>query len=221
MDLPLTSFEVRVAGALAEKALATPDYYPMSLNGLVAACNQKTGRDPVLSLSDEDVAHALDRLMRQRLAGTSEGASSRVTKYRHLLDHHFGLDEGEVAALAVLMLRGPQTVGEVRSRTGRMHAFDTLEATEAALQRLAEREEPLAVELPVQPGRKEARWVHLLAGTPDIESEEAPAPALSPAMQSARAEGDKIAALEERVEALEDELQSLRDAFREFRLQFE
>ena len=221
MEIVLTPFEVRVAGALAEKALATPDYYPMSLNGLVAACNQKTGRDPVMELSDDDVAHALDSLMRRRLAGTSEGAGSRVTKYRHLLDHHFGLGEGEVAALAVLMLRGPQTVGEVRSRTGRMHDFASLEEAEATLGSLADRDEPLVVELPIQPGRKEARWTHLLAGEPDIESGENLAPALSPAMQAARAEGDRIEALEERVATLEDELQSLREAFRDFRLQFE
>ncbi|MEP0546424.1 MAG: DUF480 domain-containing protein [Rhodothermales bacterium] len=221
MDLILTPFEIRVASALAEKALATPDYYPMSLNGLVAACNQKTGRDPVLELSGDDVAHALDSLMRKHLAGTSEGAGSRVTKYRHLLDHHFGLGEGAVAALAVLMLRGPQTVGEVRSRTGRMHDFDSLEATEATLHTLAERDEPLVVELPIQPGRKEARWAHLLAGAPEIEAGETTAPAFSPTMQAARAEGDRIAALEERVEVLEDELQSLREAFRDFRLQFE
>src|SRR5690554_2157414 len=109
MELVLGPFEVCVAGALAEKALATPDYYPMTLNGLVAACNQKTGRDPVLEVGEDEVAHALDSLMRKGLAGTSSGAGSRVVKYRHLLDHHFGLDAAGTAALAVLMLRGPQT----------------------------------------------------------------------------------------------------------------
>jgi uncharacterized protein YceH (UPF0502 family) len=221
MDSVLDPAELRVVGALAEKALATPDYYPMTFNGLVAACNQKTGRDPVMALGDDEVARALDSLMRRGLAGTSSGAGSRVTKYRHLLDHHFGLDEAETAALAVLVLRGPQTVGEVRGRTGRMHEFATLEDAEATLRALAEREEPLVTELPVQPGRKEARWAHLLAGEPEVEAEEGPAPALSPAMQAARSEGDRIAALEERVEALEDELQKVRAAFRDFRSQFE
>jgi uncharacterized protein YceH (UPF0502 family) len=221
MDPVLDPAELRVVGALAEKALATPDYYPMTFNGLVAACNQKTGRDPVMALGDDEVARALDSLMRRGLAGTSSGAGSRVTKYRHLLDHHFGLDEAETAALAVLVLRGPQTVGEVRGRTGRMHEFATLEDAEATLRALAEREEPLVTELPVQPGRKEARWAHLLAGEPEVEAEEGPAPALSPAMQAARSEGDRIAALEERVEALEDELRQVREAFREFRAQFE
>ena len=221
MDLTLDLIECRVVGALAEKALATPDYYPMTLNSLVAACNQKTGREPVMELDDDQVARALDHLMRLGLAGTSEGAGSRVTKYRHLLDHHFGLDEAGVAALAVLLLRGPQTVGEVRGRTGRMHEFDTLDAAEATLRSLAERDEPLVTELPVQPGRKEARWVHLLAGELEVEAEEGTTPGLAPAMQAARAEGDRIEALEQRVEALEEELRAVRMAFEKFRSQFE
>ena len=221
MDLTLDLIECRVVGALAEKALATPDYYPMTLNSLVAACNQKTGREPVMELDDDQVARALDHLMRLGLAGTSEGAGSRVTKYRHLLDHHFGLDEAGTAALAVLLLRGPQTVGEVRGRTGRMHEFDTLDAAEATLRSLAERDEPLVTELPVQPGRKEARWAHLLAGELEVEAEEGTTPGLAPAMQAARAEGDRIEALEARVETLEDELRAVRAAFEKFRSQFE
>lgn len=221
MDSPLDPVECRVVGALAEKALATPDYYPMTLNGLVAACNQKTGRDPVMELSEDEVARALDRLMRRGLAGTSSGAGSRVTKYRHLLDHHVGLDEAGTAALAVLLLRGPQTVGEVRGRTGRLHEFASLDDAEATLRGLAERDEPLVTELPVQPGRKEARWAHLLAGEPEVEEAEGPTPMLTPAMQAVRAESDRIAALHERVGELEAELQQLREAFREFRRQFE
>ncbi len=221
MDTPLDAVEVRVVSALAEKALATPDYYPMTLNSLIAACNQKTGRDPVMDLDEHAVAAALDSLMRRGLAGTSEGVGSRVTKYRHLLNHHLGLDEASGAALAVLMLRGPQTVGEVRGRTGRMHEFASLEVAETVLHNLAERDEPLVMELPVQPGRKEARWAHLLAGAPEVEEGEASSPAFSPAMQSARAKGDRVAALEERVETLEVELQALREAFSNFRLQFE
>lgn len=217
----LDSIEVRVVGALAEKALATPDYYPMTLNSLIAACNQKTGRDPVMNLDEHEVAAALDRLGRRGLVGTSEGAGSRVTKYRHLLDHHFVLDEAGVAALAVLLLRGYQTVGEVRGRTGRMHEFASLEAAEATLHALAGGKEPLAMELPVQPGRKEARWAHLLAGEPEVEAGEAPAPILSPAMQAARAGGDRLAALEGQVETLAAELRSLQQAFADFCRQFE
>lgn len=227
MDLPLDPAEVRVVGALVEKALATPDYYPMSLNALVAACNQKTGRDPVMDLAEPDVARALDGLTRKGLAGTTSGAGGRVAKYRHLLDHRFELDTPEVAALAVLMLRGPQTVGEVRSRTGRLYAFETLEEAEAAVRRLAERGEPLVVELPVRPGRKEPRFAHLLGGMPEVEATEHPAgagqavAAESPAMRAARAEGDRVAVLEERIGALEGELGDLRDAFERFRQQFE
>lgn len=220
MDLILDPVEVRVVGALAEKALATPDHYPLSLNSLVSACNQKTGRDPVMSLEEREVAQALDSLMRKHLVGTSSGAGSRVAKYRHLLDHHFGLDEAGVAALAVLLLRGPQTVGEVRSRTGRMHAFDTLDTAEATVRSLAERDESLVLELPVQPGRKEPRFAHLLAGTPEVSEEES-TPTFSPAMQAARADGDRVAVLEEKVNELETALDDLREAFERFRQQFE
>lgn len=221
MDLVLNSVEARVVGALAEKALATPDHYPLSLNSLVSACNQKTGRDPVMDLGENEVAHALDSLMRKHLVGTSSGAGSRVAKYRHLLDHHFELDQAGVASLAVLLLRGPQTVGEVRSRTGRLHEFETLEAAEAAVRGLVERDEPLVLELPVQPGRKEPRFAHVLSGTPEVEALEERPPTFSPAMQAARAEGDRIAALEEKVTDLESELGDLRDAFERFREQFE
>jgi uncharacterized protein len=191
--MTLDPVEVRVIGALAEKALATPDYYPMSLNALVAACNQKTGRDPVMDLAEPDAARALDSLTRKGLAGTTSGAGSRVAKYRHLLDHQFELDTPEVAALAVLMLRGPQTVGEVKGRTGRLYTFESLEEAEATVRRLAERDEPLVVELPVQPGRKEPRFAHLLGGMPEVEATEHVA-AESPAMRAARAEGDRVVA---------------------------
>ncbi len=219
--MDLDPAEVRVLGALAEKALATPDAYPLSLNALTAACNQKTARDPVMALSQDEVAATLDRLLRRGLAGTSSGAGSRVAKYRHLLDHAFELDEGETAALAVLMLRGPQTAGEVRARTGRMHAFASLDAAETAVRALVEREEPLAVELPLQPGRKEPRFAHLLSGPVEVEEVPEPEAAFSPAMRAARAEGDRIEALEGRVEALEAKLQTLRAAFDTFRQQFE
>ncbi|MDX1531888.1 MAG: DUF480 domain-containing protein [Rhodothermales bacterium] len=221
MDLTLDPVEIRVAAALAEKELATPDYYPMSLNALAAACNQKTGREPVMDLAEDEIARALDRLMRQGLAGTSSGAGSRVEKYRHNLAGHFGLNEAELSVLAVLMLRGPQTVGEVRSRTGRMHAFEELEGAEAALRALAERDEPLVTELPLQPGRKEPRWAHLLGGPVEAEAGDAPAPTAPAAMQQARASGDRIAELEGRVEALEGELGDLQEAFERFRKQFE
>lgn len=221
MDRSLSPVEVRVLGALAEKSLATPDAYPLSLNALLAACNQKTAREPVMDLSEEEVARALDDLLRLRLAGTTSGAGSRVAKYRHLLDHAFELDTATQAALAVLLLRGPQTAGEVRSRTGRMVEFESLEETEATLHRLIDREHSLAAELPVQPGRSQPRFAHLLGGAPQQEPVAGADPALAPAMQSARVEGDRAAALEARVEALEEEMESLRAAFDRFRQQFE
>jgi uncharacterized protein YceH (UPF0502 family) len=211
MDVSLTPVEVRVVGALAEKALATPDHYPMSLNALTAACNQKTGREPVMALSEDEVMEALDALMRKKLAGNTSGAGARVEKYRHTLDRRFDLGGAALAALTVLLLRGPQTAGEVRARTARLHPFETLEDVEVTLRGLVEREEPLATELPLQPGRKEPRFAHLLGG-PVAEDALGPAPT---------AGGERVAALERRVEALEEALDALREAFERFRNQFE
>ena len=210
-EAPLTPVETRVLGALAEKALATPDYYPMSLNALTAACNQKTGREPVMDLDEGAVMEALDALMRKGLAGNTSGAGARVEKYRHNLDRHFALDEAALAVLAVLLLRGPQTAGEVRARTARLHAFETLEEVEAVLRHLAEREAPLVTELPLQPGRKEPRFAHVLGG-PVAEDASGTAPT---------AGGERVAALEQRIEALEEALDALRAAFERFRDQFE
>ena len=207
---PLTPVEVRVAGALAEKALATPDSYPMSLNALTAACNQKTGRDPVMDLPEGEVAAALDALMRHGLAGHTSGAGARVEKYRHTLDRRFDLDEAALAVLAVLLLRGPQTAGELRARTARLHPFETLEAVDAVLRALAEREAPLVTELPLPPGRKEPRFAHLLGGPVGEDTLTPPASG-----------GERVAALERGVEALEEALDGLRAAFERFRDQFE
>lgn len=219
---PLDPVEARVLGALVEKELATPEYYPMSLSGLVTACNQKTNREPVMELGQGRVARALEGLSRRGLTGTADGAGSRVEKYRHTLKHGWGLDEAERAALALLLLRGPQTAGEVRSRSGRLHDFEDLDAAEAALRRLAEREEPLAVELPLQPGRSAARWAHLLSGEPEeTEAVLAHAPAVAPAMEAARADAERLAALEAEVGTLREEVEALREAFAAFREQFE
>lgn len=213
---PLSPVEVRVLGALVEKALATPEYYPMSLNALINACNQKTGREPVTEFSEDEVLGALDELMRRRLAGTSSGAGSRVVKYRHTLDHAFDLDAARLAVLAVLMLRGAQTVGEIRSRAGRMHEFESLEEAEATLRLLVDGEDPLVAVLPVRPGRKEPRYAHLLAGEPEVDGVEADAPG-----QAVSGRRDRLDALEERVGELTSELESLRSEFARFRAQFE
>lgn len=219
----LDPLEVRVVGALVEKALATPDHYPLTLNALIAACNQKTGRDPVTDLSERQVSDAVERLMRRGLIGTTSGSGHRVAKFRHTLDRALDLSRRELAVLSVLLLRGAQTPGEIRSRTSRMADFATVEDAEETLWLLGDREEPLAVRLPRQPGQSADRYAHLLSGEPVVE---APAPAPVPlaggaASQGAPAQGAPAQGLQARVEALEAEVQELRDRLEAFRAQFE
>ena len=209
----LDPVEARVLGVLAEKSLATPDYYPLSLAALVTGCNQKTNREPVMDLSESDAAQAIARLIRLGLAGTSGGAGSRVEKYRHALAEKLGLDNSRQAALAVLLLRGAQTAGEVRQRAGRLYPFSSVEEAEGTLDSLGERDEPLARCLPLQPGRSAARYAHLLSGEPDIDELDGAAPAPAPAVQRARAAEERLAALEAEVEALKDAFQSFRQQF--------
>src|ERR1700678_1682928 len=160
----LTPAQARVLGALVEKEVTTPDYYPLSLNALINACNQLTNREPVMKLDEEDVHLALRRLEDHGLAGRARGADSRVTKYEHWLGEAFNFTRAETALLCVLLLRGPQTPGELRGRTERMHRFDEIGEVLAGLQKLSEREPALAAGLPRQPGTKEARYAHLLSG---------------------------------------------------------
>jgi hypothetical protein len=201
MEIPFE--QVRVLGALIEKERSTPEYYPLTLNSLAAACNQKSNRDPVTDLSESDVQRAIDELRRARLVGQSTGAGSRAEKYRHALAEAWSLGEPELALLAVLMLRGPQTVGELRSRTGRLFAFGSMEAVEEALSGLVGRPEPLVRLLERRAGQKEARWAHLLSG--------------EPAESPAEAEAAPSGALAEEVRALRAELQTLREEFEAFR----
>ena len=207
----LTAVEVRVLGSLVEKQVTTPDYYPLTVNALVNACNQTSSRDPVVNYDEPTVALGLDRLREKRLAYVFAGADSRVLKYGHKLTERFELSPAELAALCVLLLRGPQTPGEIRGRTGRMHDFVSVAEAEATLDSLASRKpHPLAVRLPRSPGTKEARFAHLLAG-----------PA-SPATESAPTESpDRVAQLEQQVSALRQELADLRQQFASFRQQFE
>ena len=151
-------------GALVEKDITTPDYYPLSLNALVNACNQKNNREPVMNLDEDGVRQALDALHAQNLAGPAGGADSRVTKYEHRMQEVFNFSRGETAILCVLLLRGPQTPGELRGRTERMHRFEALDDVQSTLQRLMQREPPMVKVLPRQPGTKEARYMHLLSG---------------------------------------------------------
>ncbi|MGA9042870.1 MAG: YceH family protein [Terriglobales bacterium] len=219
----LNEVETRVLGSLMEKDATTPDYYPLSLNALVNACNQKNNRDPVMSLDETAVREALDSLQQKRLAGPARGADSRVTKYEHRAQEVFNFTRGESAILCVLLLRGPQTPGELRGRTERLHRFEHLDEVLSAMQRLMQREPPLARVLPRQPGTKESRYMHLLSG--DIEdagelgSSVARAP--SPATASSAADVSRITRLEEEVVELRKEVSDLKQQMESFRKQFE
>jgi uncharacterized protein YceH (UPF0502 family) len=213
----LTENEARVLGSLVEKDITTPDYYPMSLNALVNACNQKSNREPVMSLNDEAVRKAIYSLNEKGLAGTASTADSRVPKYEHRMQEAFNFTRRETAVLCVLMLRGPQTPGELRGRTERMHRFEDLTDVQSTLQKLMTREEPLAKVLPRQPGTKEARYAHLLCG--EQPGWDAPAPVETRAESSA--EGERIARLEEEVTNLQKDIADLKQEFAGFRRQFE
>ena len=169
--MQLTANEVRVLGALVEKEATTPDVYPLSLNALTTACNQTTNRDPVMDLSEELVRNAVNNLRQQSLVRAVQHAGSRVMKFQHLLTERLDLDQPLLGALCVLMLRGPQTAGEIRGRAGRITSFVTVGDAEAALEQLRVRQ--LAAELARRPGQKEARWAHLLSGAPAAESADA------------------------------------------------
>jgi hypothetical protein len=218
MKIILNETEARVLGALIEKDITTPEYYPLSLNALVNACNQKSNRDPVMKLDEDAVRDALDGLQQQRLAGPASGADGRVTKYEHRTQEVFNFTRAEVAVLCVLLLRGPQTLGELRGRTERMHRFETLEDVQSALQRLMQREPSLVKMLPRQPGTKESRWAHLLSG--DVRVEETLQSTGSEAANDG-GDGERLARLEEEVSSLRREIADLRDQFERFRQQFQ
>jgi len=218
----LDDVETRVLGALVEKQITTPDYYPLTLNSLTAACNQKSNRHPVVSFDEKSVVRALDSLLEKQLARRVSGAEMRVPKYYHLFTDRFAFTAQEVAVLCVLMLRGPQTVGEIRGRSGRLFEFAELSEVEETLRGLAEREDGALVEqLPRQPGRKESRFAHLLAGKLELAEEEEGDPRLEPAALEVRAENERIAHLEAEVESLHQELEELKAQFADFRSQFE
>ena len=218
MDIRLNEVEARVLGSLIEKDITTPDYYPLSLNALVNACNQKNNRDPVMTLDEETVRQALSGLQGQHLAGPARGADSRVTKYEHRIQEVFNFTRPETAVLCVMLLRGPQTPGELRGRTERMYAFEHLDDVQSALQKLIERDPPLAKMLPRQPGTKESRYAHLLSG--DVESsayDVEERAALSPAT----GDSGRIARLEQEVVQLRSEIGEIKRQLAEFRKQFE
>ena len=215
----LNEIETRVLGSLIEKDITTPDYYPLSLNALVNACNQKNNRDPVMTLDESAVREALSTLQEKRLAGPASGADSRVTKYEHRLQEVFNFDRRETAVLCVLLLRGAQTPGELRSRTDRMYHFEALEDVVSTLDRLAHREPPLAAILPRQPGTKESRYMHLFSGDAPAQTDVARAP--SPANTGSTPTSDRISLLEEEVARLRAELIEVQQQLATFRKQFE
>ena len=216
MPLILNETETRVVGSLIEKQLTTPEYYPMTLNALVAACNQKSNRDPVVSYDESTVMAALDTLREKNLVYTFHGSSSRVVKYKHMFPNVFELDAADVAVMAVLMLRGPQTVGEIRGRTDRLYEFTSLPEAQETLDKLTHRDEPLVIRLERQIGQKDARYAHLLSGEIDVATL-----AVAHERTTTGGRSERVEKLEAEIETLKSELASFREEFALFRKQFD
>ena len=219
MEQTLTPAEVRVLGSLIEKEITTPEYYPLSLNALASACNQISNRDPVVSFDEKTVARALESLREKQLIWMVTGVG-RVPKYEHRFTEQLKLAAQEVAVLCVLMLRGPQTAGEIRGRTGRLYEFKQLEEVELTLQVMMSAEPPLVTRLPRQPGTKESRYAHLLSGEVQVEEREV-ATRVEPATLEVRDENERIARLEQELTRVGGELTDLKREFLEFKRQFE
>ena len=225
MDVILNEYELRVLGALVEKKITTPEYYPLTLNAIINACNQKSSRDPVVSYDESTVQRALNSLREKKFAYVFSGADARVAKYGHLFPEAMDLSHAETAVMCVLMLRGAQTPGELRTRSASLYSFESLVDVELALQSLADedlRKHPLIVKLPRQPGTKESRYAHLLSGEVNIEQlpvVAAPRTASSSATTSLKEE--RITALEAEVVSLKQGLAELQQQFAAFKQQFE
>jgi uncharacterized protein YceH (UPF0502 family) len=218
VNILLNEVECRVLGSLIEKEITTPEYYPLSLNALLNSCNQKSNRDPAMNLDEAAVREALHSLDGQSLVRSVSAADSRVTKYEHRLQEAFNFYRHEIAILCVLLLRGPQTPGELRGRAERMHHFDDLGAVQSSLQHLMKREPPLVQVLPRQTGTKEARYAHLLSGDVQVREAKPVAEAESP---PASVDGERIVRLEDEVRTLRKDVADLRQQFALFRKQFE
>jgi uncharacterized protein len=218
VNIELNENEARVLGALLEKEITTPDYYPLSLNSLVNACNQKSNREPVMNLDDDAVRGALRTLHDNSLARSVSAADSRVTKYEHRLQEAFNFDRREAALFCELLLRGPQTPGELRTRAERMHRFDDLSEAQSALQRLMNREPPLVKVLARQPGTKESRYMHLLSG--DAQPVSTGAGREVPAALE-RGKIDEFSRLSSEIAELRKDMADLKQQFAAFRKQFE
>jgi uncharacterized protein len=240
MVIKLTDVEARVLGALVEKEITTPEYYPLSLNALVNACNQKSNREPVMNVDEDAVILAMRSLGEKEFAGAANTTDSRVRKYEHRLQEVFNFTRQEAAVLCVLLLRGAQTPGEIRGRTERLHHFETLDDVQMALGKLMKREPAMAVVLPRQPGTKESRYLELMSGDADAASATQPgasliafrqhiANAASPREDHAHlvhagsdgGDGGRVARLEAEVRELRAGLEKLHEQFAKFRKQFE
>lgn len=201
----LDSEEIRVLGALMEKSRATPEYYPMTLNGLTAACNQKTSRNPVVNYEEQTVGLILDRLKRKNMVATVTGGSSRVVKYRHTIALHYQFTPDEIAVLCLLFLRGPLTPGEINSSSGRLYEFDDLSEVQQVLEKLSSDAQPFLKLLPRQPGQKEARYLHLFADETMLETY------LNES--TSHSNSNTTSNLEERLRIVEEELAALKTSF--------
>jgi uncharacterized protein YceH (UPF0502 family) len=217
----LSPVEVRVLGSLIEKQVTTPEYYPLTLNALVNACNQLTNREPVVRYDEKLAGRALESLREKQLIWVVSQAGGRVPKYEQRLTEALKLSEQETAVLCVLMLRGPQTTGEIRGRTGRLYEFKEIEEVDLTLGALSSAEPPLVVRLARQPGTKESRFAHLLSGEVVAEETREAAPRADTAVLEARAENERVARLEERVASLQQELAELKQSLLDFKKQFE
>jgi uncharacterized protein YceH (UPF0502 family) len=214
MSTILTDIEARVLGSLIEKQVTTPEYYPLTLNALTLACNQKNNRYPVTSYTENQVSDAVERLREKNLAYVFYGSTSRVPKYKHVVPEVMRLSHSEVALMCVLMLRGAQTLGELRGNAARLHDFSGLEEVEQTLNALISRDEPMVARLPRQPGQKEGRFAHLLSGEINLE-------ALAESERAAAAAPSRRAGLEQKVDELAAEVEKLKEQFEQFRKQFE
>ena len=217
MTTLLSDIETRVLGSLIEKQVTTPEYYPLTLNALTLACNQKNNRHPVTSYSENQVADALESLREKNLTYVFYGSTSRVPKYKHVMPEVMHLNHAETALMCVLMLRGAQTLGELRGSASRLHEFSSLEEVEETLNGLISREpEPLVARLPRQSGQKEGRFAHLLSGEIDVE-----ALAVETERAPRRTGSEQVERLEQKVDALTAEVEKLKEQFEQFRKQFE
>ena len=208
--------EARILGSLVEKQLTTPEYYPLTLNALTAACNQKSNRDPVMSLGESDILSAIDSLRDKNLVYLYYGSTSRTVKYKHMMQQVYELEPPTLAIITLLLLRGPQTAGELRGRSDRLHEFSSIAEVQEALDELAARPEPVVVKLARQPGQKEPRYAHLLSGP--VDETAVAAEIQSPAQTSS---GSRIDALQLQIAELSRGLDELREEFARFKKQFE